>query len=242
MFDPFLHIDDYKEGKLTAEQVALFEHALSDNEDLQKIINNYDEAKRLSEGLVEIETRQILEKVRNEKAVPENSVIKYLWPFFAVAALVMGFILLSQVFQKPVTGEELFAEYFDPESASFSVKSSSSDSLLLIAETLFNRKKYAEAVIGFEEYTESSGQRNNDVTYFQALSNLGSEKLPESISLFNSLPDTYNTDVLWYKALIDLKQNNIEGSLNKLARIPESSAYYERAMKLAHELSSIKKE
>ena len=55
MFDPFLHIDEYKEGSLTADQLSMFEQALKDNEQLQIVANNYAPAKKLSEGLIELE-------------------------------------------------------------------------------------------------------------------------------------------------------------------------------------------
>ena len=92
MFDPFLHIDEYKEGSLTADQLSLFEQALKEDEQLQIVVNNYAPAKKLSEGLIELETRQILENARKKKPQKETSGMRYLWPVIGVAALLGGFI------------------------------------------------------------------------------------------------------------------------------------------------------
>jgi hypothetical protein len=231
MFDPFLHIDDYKEGSLSPDQVQLFEQALKENSELQKIMENYDEAKRLSEGLVEIETRAILESSRKEETVLNKSITRYLLPILAVAAIIAGFILVSQLFQQPVSGETLFAEYFDVPNMAVTKKGTSQDSLLAITQGLFNSKRYPESLTKFDLLDQ-----DKETVLFKGINFLALDQPDNAIKLYDSQSDPTN-DIKWYHALAYIQNNNIEKAKEILSQIESSSIHYIKSQDLIKKLS-----
>lgn len=231
MFDPFLHIDEYIEGKLTDEQVSLFKQTLSDNVDLQKIVKNYDEAKRLSEGLVELETRQILENVRKEKSEPEKSMIRYLWPVVAVAALLGGIFLLPQLFQQPMGAEELFAQNFNVPQMSMTTKGTNQDSILMLIQGLFNAKAYEESLPKFDML-----EQDKEILLYKGINYQVLNQPDSAIKLYNTLSDPTN-DIKWYHALAYIQHGAIENAREKLSEIERNSVHYSKSQELLKQLS-----
>ena len=64
MEDYYAHIDDYVNGKLDDEQKALFEAAMEENASLKKAVDNYDTARKLSEGLLEVDMLETLDRLK----------------------------------------------------------------------------------------------------------------------------------------------------------------------------------
>lgn len=65
------HIDDYKNGLLTGETLDQFELAMQTDASLRLAVDNYDAAKSISEGLLEIDMLQTLQNIGK----PENQTI-----------------------------------------------------------------------------------------------------------------------------------------------------------------------
>lgn len=59
------HIDDYKNGLLEGEVLASFEVAMKNDASLQLAVDNYDEAKSISEGLLEVDMLQTLASIKS---------------------------------------------------------------------------------------------------------------------------------------------------------------------------------
>lgn len=67
MEDFYEHIDDYKNGLLTGEVLAQFEAAVDCDPSLKLAVDNYHAAKRISEGLLEIDMLQTLQDIEKTK-------------------------------------------------------------------------------------------------------------------------------------------------------------------------------
>lgn len=68
MEDFYEHIDDYINGLLSSEALALFEAELGQNESLRIAVDNYDAAKSISEGLLEVDMMKTLQGISNEES------------------------------------------------------------------------------------------------------------------------------------------------------------------------------
>lgn len=68
MEDYYEHIGDYMNGTLGAEQRAAFEAEMERNASLQKAVDNYEAAKALSEGLLEVDMLETLQELKNESS------------------------------------------------------------------------------------------------------------------------------------------------------------------------------
>jgi len=73
MQDYFEYIDDYIEGKLSAEDQALFAHQLRKDSSLETAVKNYHDAKKLSEGLLEADMLDTLDKLDKKGMLGKNS-------------------------------------------------------------------------------------------------------------------------------------------------------------------------
>ncbi len=66
MKDYFEYIDDYVEQKLNSKQHKSFEEEMKKNSSLNEAVKNYDDAKKLSEGLLEMDMLDTLSKLQDE--------------------------------------------------------------------------------------------------------------------------------------------------------------------------------
>ena len=73
MEDFYEHIDDYMNGLLSSEALAQFKVELGRNESLRIAVENYDAAKAISEGLLEVDMMETLQGLAIENAQILNS-------------------------------------------------------------------------------------------------------------------------------------------------------------------------
>ena len=67
MIDFFDYIDDYMDGKLSGDLLAQFEEALKSDSELKRAVDNYQSAKKLAGGIIEEETRTLLENLEQDE-------------------------------------------------------------------------------------------------------------------------------------------------------------------------------
>jgi len=65
--DFFEHIDEYKNGLLEGDQLAAFERAMKEDASLKKAVENYDVGKAISEGLLEVDMLETLERLKEQR-------------------------------------------------------------------------------------------------------------------------------------------------------------------------------
>ncbi len=68
MKDFYEHIDDYINGLLESETLAAFEKSMADDPSLKLAVDNYESAKRISEGFLEVDMMQTLSNLDKTKS------------------------------------------------------------------------------------------------------------------------------------------------------------------------------
>lgn len=100
--DYYEYIDDYISGTLSDELKIKFETAMQADSNLQSAVDNYDDAKSISEGLLEMDMMATIDKLKLEKeqVVPKEVTSKSNAAIFTmrkmmVAASMIGVIILA---------------------------------------------------------------------------------------------------------------------------------------------------
>jgi tetratricopeptide (TPR) repeat protein len=163
------------------------------------------------------------------------------WWLYAVAAAASIAIVLFLMpgNEKPLSNEQLFAQYAVPEDLPTVVRGANDDSLLLKATSLFNQKMYAAAKILLDSIaksrpTEAKLQLSLGICY------LKTGEFNFAIDNFNSLANgesIYKYDAIAWKAYTLLKQDKREACIVVLKQIPANAANYEKANELIGKLS-----
>lgn len=112
----FDHIDDYKNGSLTGETLRLFEVALENDVDLQAAVENYDAAKGISEGLLELDVMGVIEGLATTKKEVKTTIFSL--RNLMVAASVVGVLVFGWWMipvKKSVDTSALFANLYEEE-------------------------------------------------------------------------------------------------------------------------------
>jgi len=115
----FDHIDDYKAGKLSGEQLALFETALQSDESLRFAVENYTTGQQLSESLLEVDMIETLQQLKAEDTDPATQPkTRPVWVNFLVAAIVIALLSLAAFYMfgenEAMTRDEIMATYYKP--------------------------------------------------------------------------------------------------------------------------------
>jgi len=231
MFDPHLYIDAYHDGTLTPEEITLFEQAMAQDADLRTAVKNYDAAKKLSKGLIEIETRQILESISTiEEPRQESSIKKYVILGLVLAAAIAGLIWFMMLKNQPVTGEHLYATYYKPPIMAMTTKGQIQDSLLSKVQASFNAQAYAESIKKFHRMEETS-----ETNFYRALAYQAVDEPDSSLLLLESIKPQTN-DIFWYRAMVNLKQNNLDKAEILLSRITKGSVHFQKSQEILKQI------
>ena len=237
MFDPYLHIDKYMAGTLAAEEVSLFNKALLNDAELQSVVDNYDEAKRLSEGLIEIEVRGVLDSIATDEDDfiedgREKSSLKlnYLWPVIAIAAMIAGLIFLSNIFSTPVKAGDLYASHFKVPVMAITTKGNQADSLVNLAQGLFNAQAYEESIKVFSKIDRSKETDLYRAINFQVLNQSDS-----TLYILNSI-NTQSSDSYWYAAMAYLSLGDMVKAKESLLKIDKESVHFKNSLQIIDQL------
>lgn len=115
--DYYQHIEEYIEGTLSDSERVAFENAMRQDPGLDKAVTHFYDARRISEGFLELDILETLEGVATEQRneYPTSGWIRRWWPWIAAG---LGLIFLAWWFVKN-TGEkarhqEVLALYTKP--------------------------------------------------------------------------------------------------------------------------------
>ncbi len=99
--DYYEYIDDYISGKLSDELKLDFENAMKLDDSLKLAVENYDEAKSISEGLLEIDIMGTIDKLSSEKnlqkqeELPTSKASIFTMRRIMAAASIIGLIAIA---------------------------------------------------------------------------------------------------------------------------------------------------
>lgn len=149
MEDYFDYIDDYMDGSLSSDNRIRFEKELEANPSLRLAINNYHDAKKLSEGLLELDMMGTLSR---HKELSNQSSIQL--GHSKKRRLLLGIILLISIglaswwFRKQTlekNKKQILATYIRP------IDNNATKSLDTIGMDAFRKGKYYFSLNRFEE-------------------------------------------------------------------------------------------
>lgn len=160
------HIDDYKNGLLEGEMLRQFETEMNANASLKKAVENYDAAKAISEGLLEVDMMETLrglqeakEGINNKNSADnlqsgrlqtEARTLKINRRFWMAAAVIIGLLAVTAWWMmdmktKGLDKEYILANYTRP------IDEDATKSIDTIGMTNFEKGKYYFSLNRFEE-------------------------------------------------------------------------------------------
>jgi hypothetical protein len=238
-------IERYFDGDLDEAELAIVAQKL--NEDPA-----FAEAFRLEEDLLSGITvagnqalRQRLNAIHEAVVVKKEAPVvpmrsRRTWLWLAAAAFI-GAVVLGKVLWdgRAKTAEQLYAEYADHD-FDFTEKGGG-EAELAKAEDLLNAKKFEEALPVLEAYLAGHPSARQ-VLLAKGVALMETGNLTGASEVFETLSNNpiMALDMLWYKALILLKENKVDECHALLKTIPNGSQRHKDALALATELAKLK--
>jgi len=157
MKDFYEHIDEYMEGSLSPIQVAEFEAEIKRDSSLELAVNNYHDAKKLSEGLLELDMMESLGKLEEEDSVAREKISednsetkksagrKWFLLLGLVGILLLGALWLSKDGNSGLDKEMILASYERP------VNADATRSIDTVGMNSFEKGKFFFALNRFED-------------------------------------------------------------------------------------------
>ncbi len=182
MEDVYEYIDDYMNGLLEGEALERFETEMENNSSLKKAVENYDSAKAISEGLLEVDMMTTLNRLRasenqaapgdgasirsmasteleNKSTNPKWTIRKWIAAASFIGVLVFAGWWTMEYNTKSFMMDEIVTEIIDP------VDEDSKKSIDTIGKTDFEKGKHYFSRNLFEEsipYFERHVSQNLD--------------------------------------------------------------------------------
>lgn len=166
-----------------------------------------------------------------------QSKMVYFIPAAVAAMLVLG-LFIRPLFDNATTStDNLYANYFNPESISLQTRSTN-DSSASEAEKAFNDTNYDLAYQKFEKLVAITENTDPQLQFYQGVSALGANKLTEAKQTLEPLlsHSVFGAGANYYLALLNIKQDDITKAKNLLDQIPSSSSYYKTSQELLKKL------
>lgn len=206
-------IQKYNRGELTALEEAEFKRLLKTDTEFKALFKEFTDVNKVIESLEKDELKAQLKKLENK--TKQNNLKKWL-----VAASVIIFLGLGSSYyfiEKQDTSATLYATYFDvyPNVLAPVVRGEEELQPLSKAMLAYENGQYDKALELLETILVTN--KNENIRFYKAMCLLNKSKTEDALLELNNLEETkFKQQVLWYKALIYLKQDNIKKSKEKL--------------------------
>jgi hypothetical protein len=235
-------ISRYLDGEMNAEERNAFEAQMQLDADLKNEVELTKDVHetlkmKLHPGENVLALRNTLQEMRSEYFSKETQQAKivlfrrYRW--IAAAAAVLIFALTLTVWL-PWEKEGLYEQYAAIEMPGIAERGAATDSLLKLAVTNFNNKKFTEAILSFETILKDSSQ-NTFVQYYYGIALLQNDQTERSRTVLTELykgASLFKYDAAFYLALSFLKEKNKPVCKDWLNKIPADTGPYVKAQEL----------
>lgn len=149
--DFYTYIEDYCEGRLTQKDTQAFGNALKKDVILQNKVRNYEDAKKISEGLLEIDIIATLDRLKNnntnKKVRKFTPTIKRSFNYkrLLIAASFIGliFFISKNFLSASINHDKLFAELY--EEPIWPIERGSNEDIIPLASNYYLNDKFEEA-------------------------------------------------------------------------------------------------
>ena len=234
----YSEIENYLQGKLSAEKIAAFEKKLLEDSEFTEEVRLYQTMRlaidTVSKDQLKKELMNFGETMsRNEPA--SLKIITY-WtkPQFygAIAASVLLLVIFSGIFftSKRYNSEDLYAKYMDtPHLVGGYRGADDIDSLMRLVYVSFNSKDYSKAKVYFNKILESD-PTNGTANFFLGIIELKFGNPTAARTFFEKVPsyNDYYPHSSWYTALSFLKERNLGEAKEVLEDISKQDTHYKK--------------
>lgn len=234
----YILFDQYLQDELTIDAKNDFEKQLSENPEFASEFEMFKNVQSQLEHKFGLEQeraafKENLTNISNQHFNKKPKVIGLKPWYFAAAASV---VVLFGLFFFNYNQNPAFADYNDPEHASFTERGTV-DEALKGAETAYNNKRYNEAIPFFETVLQK--QKTAEIQFFYGVSLLEESHYKKAETVFNELKSgtsAYKEKAVWYLALSKLKQKDYDGCKEILQTISEDYEGYDQVQDLLDQL------
>lgn len=234
----YIVFDHYLQGELTADAKNEFEKQLLEDPEFTSEFETFKDVHFQLANRFGIEQerdafKQNLTQISEQHFNTKPKVIGLKPWYLAVAASVA---VLFGLFFFNYNQNPVFADYNNPEQASFTVRGTV-DETLKQAEDMYNAKRYNKAIPLFETVLQK--QYTAEIQFFYGVSLLEESHYLKAEAVFNELKNgasAYKEKALWYLALSKLKQKDYEACKQILESISEDYEGYDQVEELLHQL------
>ena len=207
------YIDDYFKGVLPKEETGRFEQRILSEPPFAEAVSFYCMAMQATKEQLASQKkehfRELYRKYTPPAAAAKPSLVRRLWPYTAIAAVLAALLIGWYVWMKPVSPQQLADTYINKELASFGVSMGNRQDSLQTGIQLHNDGKDTEALQQFEHML--AGNAND----FTALKYAGIVSLrlglyDKALRYFRQLeqyPGLYSNPGKFYYALTLMKRN-----------------------------------
>ena len=240
----FETMENYINGRMTAEEQQSFERELSSNSELREEVEMH---RQLVSSIETESVRQMLEQIHDENFAREETPLVSMrsrsryFPLAIAASIALlilaGWWVFSLQSSQP---EALYAAYFTPAEGLPTTLGYADNAQFAEGMISYKLGAYAEA-LDYWKPLLSADPANDTLNYYSGLAYLASEQPDQAIAYLDKVVENessgYNTDARWYLALAYLKNEQTteaQALLQVLAE--EDSPYQEESREVLEKL------
>lgn len=229
----FETMENYINGRMTAEEQQSFERELSSNPELREEVEMH---RRLVNSIETESVRQMLEQIHTENFAREETPVVSMrsrsryFPLAIAASLALlilaGWWVFSLQSSQP---EALYAAYFSPAEGLPTTLGYADNAQFTEGMISYKLGEYAEA-LDYWQPLLSNDPANDTLNYYGGLAYLAGEQPEKAITLLDKVAANensgYNTDARWYLALAYLKNEQTTEAQALLQVLAEEDSSY----------------
>ena len=209
------YIDNYFKGELTPEQTRQFDKKIVEDPAFAEEVAFYlSSIKLISEQQNEERKARFREIYKNSKPdsadnnITVRTPVKQLWKYIAAAAVVVGVIMTTYLFNSAPGGSELANQYIKANFQNLGVNMGSSQDGLEMGKRLNNDGKLKEALTVFENIIPADSS-NFEAKKYAGIVSLRLKEYDKALQYFSELElrqDLLSNPGKFYKALTLMKR------------------------------------
>lgn len=236
------YVDRYLEGVMKNAELIWFEKELDGNKELQREINMQ---RKLNSVIIDKDTIALQNQLNSihkrayGSIIPSFHVSKSARAVLYTSACIAVTLVLSVLFlTKNLNNspDKLYARYYKPADISMSFRSSGSvlNNDLRSAMSLYDNRKYNEAINLFEKILKEDASRVG-LNLYSGISHMEIKQYAEANASFKKVIDqkanAFVESATWYLGLCYLKTNDKDKAKEIFAGIANSGGYYKKDAK-----------
>ncbi len=217
-------IDEYLSGRMKGEPLISFEQQLQNDADLQRAVQERKDLLVAVNALGDIQMKERARRIHETVMKPEANVRRLsVWHYAAAAVAIIAIGIAIWLWAQPPSPSELYAQYYEPYSLSFSARGLDADQQLSKASELYKNEDYENTLPVLEELLTKEVNNKDRVRLAAGICQMELGKNNEALSYFQNLISNTNSPYyeqgLWYAALLSLRSNDISSAKKYLQQL-----------------------